>query len=311
MPIVLLCAAAAFAAWFIWGPEPRFSHALVSAVAVVIIACPCALGLATPMSVMVGTGRGARAGVLIRNAEALEALEKVDTLVIDKTGTLTLGKPRLVAAPDADILRLAASVEQSSEHPLASAIVAAAREQKLDLFPATNFHSETGKGVEADVDGRRVSIVGAPASPEADHLRAEGQTVMLVTIDNQSAGLLGVADPIKESAAEAIRELQAGGLRIVMLTGDNRVTAETVARKLGITEVHAEVLPDQKHAVIKQLQSEGRRVAMAGDGINDAPGAGASGRRHRHGDGRGRRHGIAPASRWCKAIFAASCARDT
>ena len=271
VPIVLLCAAAAFAAWFIWGPAPHLPHALMSAVAVVIIACPCALGLATPMSIMVGTGRGARAGVLIRDAEALEALEKVDTLVIDKTGTLTIGKPRLISYPSAEILRLAAAVEQSSEHPLASAIVAAAREQGIDIPKATNFRSETGKGVEADTDGRHVSIVGAPASPEADRLRAEGQTVMLVTVDGQPAGLLGVADPIKESAADALRELRASGLRIVMLTGDNRVTAETVARKLGIDEVHAEVLPDQKNAVIKQLQSEGHRVAMAGDGINDAP----------------------------------------
>ena len=271
VPAVLLCAAAAFAAWFILGPEPRFSHALVAAVAVVIIACPCALGLATPMSIMVGTGRGARAGVLIRNAEALEALEKVDTLVIDKTGTLTVGKPRLVGFPSAGVLRLAASVEQSSEHPLASAIMAAAREQKLALFQASNFRSETGKGVEADVDGRHVAIAGAPASSEADRMRAEGQTVVQVTVEGQVAGLIGIADPIKESATAAIRELQASGLRVVMLTGDNRVTAETVARKLGITEVHAEVLPDQKYAVIKQLQSEGRRVAMAGDGINDAP----------------------------------------
>ena len=289
VPAVLLSALAAFIAWFFWGPDPRLSHALVSAVAVVIIACPCALGLATPMSIMVGMGRGASAGVLIRNAEALEALEKVDTLVIDKTGTLTTGKPRLISfgpvgrTPSSrvpsgpgplvasEILQLAASVEQFSEHPLASSIVAAAREQELDLLPAANFRSHTGKGVEADLGGHHVSIVGAPASPEADRLRAEGQTVMLVTVDEQPAGLLGVADPIKDSAPEAIRELRASGLRIVMLTGDNRVTAETVARKLGIDEVHAEVLPDRKHAVIRQLQAEGRRVAMAGDGINDAP----------------------------------------
>jgi Cu+-exporting ATPase len=220
---------------------------------------------------MVGTGRGARAGVMIRNAEALEALEGVDTLVVDKTGTLTLGKPRVVAYPSTEVLRLAAAVEQGSEHPLAAAIVAAAREQNIEIPKASNFRSATGKGVEADADGRHVSISGAPASLEADQMRAEGQTVVSVSIDGSPAGIIGIADPIKPSAAEAIRELQADGLRIVMLTGDNRVTAETVARKLGIAEVHAEVLPDQKNAIIRQLQSQTRRVAMAGDGINDAP----------------------------------------
>jgi Cu+-exporting ATPase len=271
VPAVLLSAVAAFLAWFVWGPEPHLSHALVAAVAVVIIACPCALGLATPMSIMVGTGRGARAGVLIRNAEALETLEKVDTLVLDKTGTLTLGKPRVVTLPSDEVLRLAAAVEQASEHPLASAIVSAARERKIEIPNAVNFRSETGKGVEADVDARRVSIAAASASPEADLFRSEGQTVLQVTIDGQPAGLFGIADPIKDSAVDAIRELRAGGLRIVMLTGDNRITAEAVARQLGIEEVHAEVLPDQKNAVIQQLKSQGRRVAMAGDGINDAP----------------------------------------
>jgi Cu+-exporting ATPase len=271
VPAVLLCAVAAFIAWYIWGPEPHLSHALVAAVAVVIIACPCALGLATPMSIMVGTGRGARAGVLIRNAEALEALEKVDKLVVDKTGTLTLGKPRVVTSPSPEVLRLAAAVEQASEHPLASAIVSAAREQNIEIPKATNFRSETGKGVIAEVEGHHVSIAAAPTSAEADHLRREGQTVLLVTVDGQSAGIIGIADPIKDSAAEALRELRASGLRIVMLTGDNHVTAEAVARKLGIEEVHAEVLPDQKNAIIQQLKSQGRRVAMAGDGINDAP----------------------------------------
>jgi Cu+-exporting ATPase len=271
VPAVVLCAVIAFAAWMLWGPEPRIAHALMSAVAVLIIACPCALGLATPMSIMVGSGRGASAGVLIRNAEALEVLAKVDTLVVDKTGTLTVGKPRLISAPADDILRLAAAVEQSSEHPLASAIVNAAKERQLDLPQATGFRSETGKGVSADVDGRHVVVASAAASPDADRLRSEGQTVMSVTIDGKFAGNLGVADPIKESTSDAIRQLKAEGLRIVMLSGDNRTTAEAVARRLAIDEVHAEVLPDQKNAVIRQLQSEGRRVAMAGDGINDAP----------------------------------------
>jgi Cu+-exporting ATPase len=271
VPVVLVCSALAFAAWMLWGPEPRFGHALLSAIAVLIIACPCALGLATPMSIMVGTGRGASAGVLIRNAEALEALEKVDTLVVDKTGTLTLGKPRLISSPSPEILRVAAAVEQLSEHPLASAIVAAAHDQSVDIPKALNFHSDTGKGVSAEVEGHAVAITSAPVSDEADRLRAEGQTVMLVTIDGQPRGLLGVADPLKESTPDAIRQLQADGLRIVMLSGDNHITAEAVARKLGITDVHAEVLPHEKNAVIQKLRSEGRRVAMAGDGVNDAP----------------------------------------
>jgi Cu+-exporting ATPase len=273
VPMVLLCAVLAFAAWMLWGPEPHFAHALLSAVAVLIIACPCALGLATPMSIMVGTGRGATAGVLIRDAEALEALEKVDTLVVDKTGTLTVGKPRLISCPPDEVLRLAAAVEQLSEHPLASAIVNAAHEKGIEIPNATAFQAETGKGVTAEVDGHKVAVRSAPTvdASDADRLRAEGQTVMLVTIDAQPAGLLGVADPIKESTPEALRQLKSEGLRIVMLTGDNRTTAESIARKLGIDEVHAEVLPDQKHSVIRQLQSEGRRVAMAGDGINDAP----------------------------------------
>ena len=271
VPAVLLCAVAAFAAWMLWGPEPHLPHALLSAVAVLIIACPCALGLATPMSIMVGTGRGASAGVLIRNAEALETLEKVDTLVVDKTGTLTLGKPQLISYPSDEILRLAAAVEQLSEHPLASAIVAAAGEKAIELPKAANFQSQTGVGVGADVDGRRIQIVGSPPSPEADRLRADGQTVLVVVVDGQPAGLLGIADPVKDTTAEAIRQLKTDGLRIVMLTGDNKVTAEAIAHRLDIQEVQAQVLPDQKNLAIQKLQSQGRRVAMAGDGINDAP----------------------------------------
>ncbi len=271
IPIVLLCAVLAFGAWMIWGPEPHFAHALLSAVAVLIIACPCALGLATPMSIMVGTGRGASAGVLIRNAEALETLEKIDTLVVDKTGTLTAGKPRLMSSPSDDVLRLAAAVEQLSEHPLASAIVGAAREKGLDIPKAVNFRSETGKGVSAKVDGHQISVFSAPAGVDADRLRADGQTVVVVNVDGSSAGILGIADPVKESTAEAIRQLKADGLRIVMLSGDNRTTAAAVAGKLGIDEVHAEVLPDGKQSVIRELQAAGRRVAMAGDGVNDAP----------------------------------------
>jgi Cu+-exporting ATPase len=271
VPIVLICSLLAFAGWMLWGPQPRLARALESAVAVLIIACPCALGLATPMSIMVGTGRGAAAGVLIRNAEALQAFEKVDTLAIDKTGTLTAGKPRLISCPSDEVLRLAGAVERASEHPLASAIVAGARERKINLPQAINFRSETGVGVEADVDGRHIQVVGAPPSPDADRLRAEGQTVMLVVVDGRPSGLLGVSDTIKDTTVEAIRRLKADGLRIVMLTGDNRTTAQAVARQLGIEEVQAQVLPDQKILAIKQLQSQGRRVAMAGDGVNDAP----------------------------------------
>jgi len=289
VPIVVLIALITFAVWAFVGPEPRFTYALVNAIAVLIIACPCALGLATPMSVMVGTGRGATAGVLIKNAEALETLEKVNTLVVDKTGTLTEGKPRLlslIALPsheENELLRLAASLERASEHPLAAAIVAAAQERKLEMANVDNFESVTGKGVVGKVSSKQVAlgnlklIESLSIKPEpsladrAEKLRAEGQTAMLLAVDGQMAGLLGVADPIKASTPEAIRQLHDDGLRIVMLTGDNRTTAEAVARQLGIDEVIAEVLPEQKGEAIKRLQSEGRIVAMAGDGINDAP----------------------------------------
>ena len=264
------------------------AYALVNAVAVLIIACPCALGLATPMSIMVGTGRGATAGVLIKNAEALEVLEKVDTLVVDKTGTLTEGKPRLTAVValaeqnESELLRLAASLERGSEHPLAAAIVAGAQEKGLVLSEAEDFRSITGKGVTGTVDGRAVALGNHKLLEQlaidpgallgrAEDLRRDGQTVMFIAIDGRPAGLLGVADPIKESTFEAIRMLHEDGMRIVMLTGDSRTTAEAVARKLGIDEVEAEVLPEQKGEVVKRLQAEGRVVAMAGDGVNDAP----------------------------------------
>lgn len=288
VPIVMLVAAVTFVLWAIYGPEPRMAYALLNAVAVLIIACPCALGLATPMSIMVGTGRGATAGVLIRNAEALETLAKVDILVVDKTGTLTEGKPRLmtvVPLPDfseAELLRLAGSLEQNSEHPLAAAIVSGARERNLVLSKAQAFRSVTGKGVTGTVEGRVVAvgtglfldelrIETSALLAQADPLRHEGQTVMFAAIDGKPAGLLGVADPVKSSTPEAIDLLHREGLRLVMLTGDNRTTAEAVARRLQIDEVQADVLPEQKMAVIKQLQAEGRIVAMAGDGINDAP----------------------------------------
>jgi Cu+-exporting ATPase len=288
VPLVVLVAALTFLVWSLAGPEPRFTRALVNAVAVLIIACPCALGLATPMAVMVGTGRGATAGVLIKNAEALEILEKVDTLVVDKTGTLTEGKPRLVtvtALPDQDeseVLRLAASLERSSEHPLAAAILAGAQAGSLKLSEPSAFRSLTGKGVVGTLEGRSVALGNQALLEElnidaqallgaAESLRKEGQTVMFVALDGSVAGLLGVADPIKESAREAIELLHQEGLRIVMLTGDNRTTAQAVARELGIDEVQAEVLPQQKGEVVKRLQAGGRIVAMAGDGINDAP----------------------------------------
>jgi Cu+-exporting ATPase len=266
VPAVIGVAILTFVVWAFFGPQPRLAYALVNSVAVLIIACPCALGLATPMSIMVGTGRGATAGVLIRNAEALEALEKVDTLVVDKTGTLTEGKPKLVSATNDEVLRLAASVERLSEHPLAAAIVAGAAERNLALAKAENFRSETGRGVGAVIDGRRIFIGRAD---NADGQSA--QTVVGVSIDGQPAGTLALADPIKLSAREAIAKLQSDGLRIVMLTGDNRSVAEVVARTLGIDEVHAQVLPDGKADVIAKLQAQGRIVAMAGDGINDAP----------------------------------------
>ncbi len=289
VPVVLLAAVVTFIIWSLWGPEPAFAYAIVNAVAVLIIACPCALGLATPMSIMVGVGRGAQAGVLIKNAEALEVMEKIDTLVVDKTGTLTEGKPKLVAVEPADdfdesdLLCLAASLERGSEHPLAEAIVRGAEDRGIELADSENFNSVTGKGVTGEVTGRSVALgnrammeqlnVAAEHLVErAESLRSEGQTVMFVAIDGKPAGLLGVADPIKNSTVEAVKLLHDSGVELVMLTGDSRTTAEAVARKLGIDRVEAEVLPDQKAQVIKQLQSEGRRVAMAGDGINDAPG---------------------------------------
>jgi Cu+-exporting ATPase len=288
VPAVVLVAVISFSVWGLVGPQPRMAHALVNAVAVLIIACPCALGLATPMSIMVGTGRGATAGVLIKNAEALEVLEKVDTLVVDKTGTLTEGRPRLTSVValsgtnESELLRLAASLERGSEHPLAAAIVAASQEKALELSETAEFRSVTGKGVIGRVEGRTVALGNhklleeltiAPGAllEQAEVLRREGQTVMFVTIEGRLAGLLGVADPIKESTFEAIRMLRRDGIRIVMLTGDSRTTAEAVARKLELDEVEAEVLPDQKVDVVKRLQAEGRIVAMAGDGINDAP----------------------------------------
>ncbi|HME06569.1 MAG TPA: copper-translocating P-type ATPase, partial [Bryobacteraceae bacterium] len=271
VPAVIAIAVVTFIAWAIWGPDPRLAYALVNSIAVLIIACPCALGLATPMSIMAGTGRGAMAGILIRNAEALELLEKVDTLVVDKTGTLTEGKPKLVHAPQDEILRLAASVEQSSEHPLAAAIVAGARERGLTLAPAAEFQSTTGRGVSAVVDGKRITVDNVEFGTEAEDLWRQGQTVVFVRVDGQPAGVIGVADPIRESTPAALAALHAGGVRVVMLTGDHRETAEIVARRLGIDEVHAEVLPEGKAQIVKQLQSQGRIVAMAGDGVNDAP----------------------------------------
>ncbi|MGH9851333.1 MAG: copper-translocating P-type ATPase, partial [Blastocatellia bacterium] len=289
VPAVVIIAIITFLIWSFVGPEPQLAYALVNAVAVLIIACPCALGLATPMSVMVGVGRGAMAGVLIKNAEALETLEKVNTLVVDKTGTLTMGKPRLmsvIALPpynEDELLKLGASLERASEHPLAAAIVAGARERGIEMSNVDSFESVTGQGVIGQVNGKRVALgnqrlmeslsitVDPSLTERAEALRAEGQTVMLVAIDDHAAGLLGVTDPIKESSHEAVRQLREEGLRIVMLTGDNHVTAEAVARRLGIDLVIAEVLPEQKSRVIRRLQSEGRVVAMAGDGVNDAP----------------------------------------
>ncbi len=288
VPLVVIVAVVTFFIWSVVGPEPRLAHALVNAVAVLIIACPCALGLATPMSIMVGTGRGAMAGVLIKNAEALEILEKVDTLVVDKTGTLTEGKPRLTTViatnsyTETEVLRQAASVERGSEHPLASAIITGATEKGLTLNEARDFQSVTGKGVVGSVAGKTVALGSEKLLVErginvdglrgrADELRRDGQTVMMVAINEQAAGLLGVSDPIKDSTAEAIAALHQSDVKIVMLTGDNRATAEVVARKLGIDEVVADVLPEQKSEAVKRLQSAGGIVAMAGDGVNDAP----------------------------------------
>ncbi len=288
VPAVIVIAIATFVAWSIWGRDPAMAHALVNAVSVLIIACPCALGLATPMSIMVATGRGASLGVLFRNAEAIEVMRAVDTLVVDKTGTLTEGKPRLVSTIAADghteaaLLRYAGSLERASEHPLAAAIVAGARDRGIALGEATNFVSVTGQGVRGDVDGKPVAlgnrammdtdgIDASTLAARAEALRGEGQTVMFVAVDGQLAGIVGVADPIKETTAEAIRALRAEGLRIVMMTGDSKTTAQAVATKLGLDEVVAEVLPDQKAEHVRRFQAQGRKVAMAGDGINDAP----------------------------------------
>ena len=328
VPAVVLVALLAFVAWMVWGPEPRFAHAIVAAVSVLIIACPCALGLATPISIMVGTGRGAMAGVLIKNAEVLEIMEKVNTLVTDKTGTLTEGKPKLVSIfvvagfnvdsiagitpiplpssplkgeepslhplqgegrggdgfslDENQLLILAASLERASEHPLAAAVINGAAERKLALAEVKDFQSISGKGISGLINGRQVAIGNqklfvdlgiemAALLQRADTLRAEGQTVIFIAVDNKAAGFIGVADPIKESTLQAVQALQADGLELVMITGDSRATAEVVARKLGITRVMAEVMPQQKSEIVKQLQAEGRIVAMAGDGINDAP----------------------------------------
>jgi P-type Cu+ transporter len=288
VPGVIIAALLTFAAWSLFGPASAMTFALVNAVAVLIIACPCALGLATPMSIMVGTGRGARAGVLVKNAEALELMEKVDTLVIDKTGTLTAGKPRLVGVTavgpfgEDELLRQAASLERGSEHPLAAAIVRGAEGRGLTLGAAEDFTSETGKGVVGVVDGRRVAVGNlalfaflgiepAGLAAGAEELRKDGQSVMLIAVDGIAAGLLAVADPIKESAAGALTALRGDGIHTVMLTGDSRTTAEAVGRKLGFDDIVAEILPDQKAAVVRDLQQKGGVVAMAGDGINDAP----------------------------------------
>ena len=288
VPAVVAVAAVTALTWGLYGPEPRLAYALVNAVAVLIIACPCALGLATPMSIMVGTGRGAQAGVLIKNAEALETLEKVNTLVVDKTGTLTEGKPRLVSivttegVKEGEVLALAAGLERGSEHPLAAAILAGAAERGVAPSGVTEFRSLTGRGVTGMVAGRKVAlgnsrllqdlgIAPGPLAARAETLRADGQTVTFLVMGDAVAGIVGVADPIKPSTPEAIRLLQAEGLRVIMLTGDNRVTAQAVARTLALDDVVAEVLPEQKVEVVRRLQAEGRVVAMAGDGVNDAP----------------------------------------
>lgn len=288
VPAVVLTAAITLVVWWRWGPEPRLAHAVVNAVAVLIIACPCALGLATPMSIMVGTGRGATAGVLIKNAEALEVMEKVDTLVVDKTGTLTEGKPRLITVEAAngftkeEVLAYAAGLERASEHPLAAAIGKGAEAQGLKPLPVAEFQSLTGRGVVGMINGRNVALGNAQLMKDSgiatdiltnsmETLRQQGQTVVMIGIDGKAAGLLGVADPIKPTAFKALADLHKEGIRVVMLTGDNRTTAEFVAKSLRIDQLQAEVLPEQKTEVIKKLQGEGRIVAMAGDGINDAP----------------------------------------
>jgi Cu+-exporting ATPase len=288
VPAVIAVAILAFAAWAVVGPEPRFTYALVAAVSVLIIACPCALGLATPMSIMVGVGRGAHAGVLIKNAEALERFEKIDTLVIDKTGTLTEGRPAVTAIAAAsgfdetELLRLAASLERGSEHPLADAILRAAKDRNLTLSVAQDFDSPVGKGVLGTVDGKRIVLGGArlmaeqgvdmgPLESQAERLRADGTTAIFATVDGRLAGVLGIADPVKATTPEAVKALKADGVRLVMMTGDNRTTALAVAKRLGIDEVEAEVLPEDKAKVVQKLRAEGRAVAMAGDGVNDAP----------------------------------------
>ena len=287
VPLVIAVAIAAFAAWAIFGPEPRFTYGLVAAVSVLIIACPCALGLATPMSIMVGVGRGAEAGVLVKNAEALERMEAIDTLVVDKTGTLTEGRPKVTAVvargiAEAELVRLAASLERGSEHPLAAAIVAAAKERKLKLAEAADFDSPAGKGVTGTVEGRKVALgntrflaeLGIETdlfAADAEKLRTEGATAILIAVDGKAAGVIAIADPVKSTTGAALQALRDEGLRIVMLTGDNRTTAQAVARNLGIAEIEAEVLPDQKVAGVEKLRREGRVVAMAGDGVNDAP----------------------------------------
>ena len=288
VPAVIAVALVAFAAWAVFGPEPRFAYGLVAAVSVLIIACPCALGLATPMSIMVGVGRGAHAGVLIKNAEALERMENVDTLVVDKTGTLTEGRPKVVAVvpasgfDEARVLQLAASIERGSEHPLASAIVAAAAERGLQLLTVSGFDAPAGKGVIGKIEGRPIALGNArflselkintgPLAAEVERLRSEGATAIFLAVDGKAAGAIAVADPIKETTPSALKAFAANGIRVVMLTGDNRTTAQAVARRLGIADVEAEVLPDQKSALVERLRREGRVVAMAGDGVNDAP----------------------------------------
>jgi P-type Cu+ transporter len=288
VPAVIAVAGLAFIAWSLFGPEPRFSYGLVAAVAVLIIACPCALGLATPMSIMVGVGRGARAGVLIRDAEALERMEKVDTIILDKTGTLTEGKPSVIAVVAAEgqdeneLLRLAASVEQASEHPLAAAIVKAAKERKLELAKVMGFDSPSGKGAIGMVERKRMVIGNAKFMGElniavesltakSDSLRTDGATTVFVAVNGKLAGIIGIADTVKSTTPQALAALRADGIRIVMLTGDNRMTADAIAKRLGITEVEAEVLPDMKADVVAKLKAQGRVVAMAGDGVNDAP----------------------------------------
>lgn len=288
VPVVLLASALAFVAWLVWGPSPAFSYALIAAVAVLIIACPCALGLATPMSIMVGVGRGAQHGVLIRDAEALERMEKVDTVVVDKTGTLTEGRPKVVQVEPAsgfqaeDVLQKLASVERASEHPLAMAVVAAAHERKLQLVEVTDFDSPVGKGVVGKVAGLEL-VSGAakflaergidvgPLNAAAEQQRVKSATVIFVAVDGKLAGFVAIADPIKQTTPAALKALREAGVRIVMLTGDGRTTAEAVAKELGIDEVIAEVVPEDKAAIVQRLRSEGRVVAMAGDGVNDAP----------------------------------------